>query len=137
MPEAFKVLKYFHAYYSFPPSLHRTLKQILSFSDCKIYTIMCFKVNTGRNSCDWMNYVALLFNFIFNDLHTCNQNLQSLKWTKLYFYTLSFSLNILRVALEWVDFLDIILNKFGGKISRFSLINLVEKFQDLVYSYEV
>ena len=52
-------------------------------------------------------------------------------------YTLSFSLNILRVALEWVDFLDIILNKSGRKISRFSLIYLVEKFQDLVYSYEV
>ena len=52
-------------------------------------------------------------------------------------YTLSFSLNILRVALEWVDFLDIILNKSGRKISSFSLINLVEKFQDLVYSYEV
>ena len=52
-------------------------------------------------------------------------------------YTLSFSLNILRVALEWVDFLDIILNKSGRKISRFSLINLVEKFQDLVHSYEV
>ena len=52
-------------------------------------------------------------------------------------YTLSFSLNILRVALEWVVFLDIILNKSGRKISRFSLIYLVEKFQDLVYSYEV
>ena len=36
-------------------------------------------------------------------------------------YTLSFSLNIIRVALEWVDFLDIILNKSGRKISRFSL----------------
>ena len=36
-------------------------------------------------------------------------------------YTLSFSLNILKVALEWVDFLDIILNKYGRKISRFSL----------------
>ena len=34
-------------------------------------------------------------------------------------------------------FLDIILNKSGRKISRFSLINLVGKFQDLVYSYEV
>ena len=36
-------------------------------------------------------------------------------------YTLSFSLNILKVALQWVDFLNIILNKSSRKISRFSL----------------
>ena len=36
-------------------------------------------------------------------------------------YTLSFSLNILRVALDWVDFFDIILNNSGRKNSRFNL----------------